>query len=95
MKHRPATLDGMHYFKVTSGLGADGSVDDYFEVDGEGVVKRVVTHAGGRWWASPGEDADPDELLFGDLEPVTTVTGDEFEEVWQLALADRPADHAA
>jgi hypothetical protein len=75
----------MHYLKARCDLGDGFVVDDYFEVDADGFLQRMVSHADGKWWYSA--DGHGDELPLGDVDPDRFIDPAEFERVWHLARA--------
>jgi hypothetical protein len=83
----------MYYFKATSVIDDGVSFEDYFEAGPDGVLLRVVSYDGRRWWASLRDHADDgDEVHLRDFDLANAITGDEFERVWRMALAKRSAE---
>ena len=80
----------MYYFRATSVIGDGVRFEDYFEADSDGVLLRIVSYDGERWWASSREPSDDDGHR-GDVGVGDAITGEEFERVWQMAVALRAA----
>jgi hypothetical protein len=92
MKHRTSRLDVMYYFKAAFVIGDGVGLEDYFEADSEGVLQRVVSHDGDRWWASVRDHNDADEVRLSDFAGAQAITVEEFERAWHLAVAERAPD---
>ena len=73
----------MHYLKARCDLGDGCVIDDYFEVDADGLLQRMVSHADEKWWYSA--DGCGDQLALVDADPEWFIDPDEFERAWHLA----------
>jgi hypothetical protein len=92
VKQGSSRLGVMYYYKAACVIGDGVRLVDYVEADSDGVLQRIVSFDGERWWASSREYTDGDDGHRADLDLADAITGAEFERVWRMAVALRAPD---